>query len=134
MGKYDDIIDMSHYRSAHRTPMPLENRAAQFAPFAALSGHDEAICETSRITDSYIELSNEDKLNLSKSISVALASRRLVKITYFVPDGNKAGGKYAEASGCISKVNETDRLVILDNGIAIPLDNLHSFSFLPNHN
>ena len=122
MGKYDDIIDLPHYRSPHRTPMPMENRGAQFAPFAALSGHDEAISETSRLTEGFAEPSDEEKFEISKTIREAYSNRNCMKIIHFIPDKSKGGGSYATSVGHISKVDEIDRLVILDNGLIIRMD------------
>ena len=128
MGKYDDIIDLPHHRSAFRTPMPMENRAAQFAPFAALSGHDDAISETSRLTTERVELSDSEKEEISKIIREASSSRKKVSITYFIPDKVKAGGSYATTSGRIVKIEEIDHLIILDHGLSLPLENILSIS------
>lgn len=126
MGKYDDIMELPHHRSHYRTPMSIENRAAQFAPFAALSGHDEAIAETSRLTNARIELTNEEKLEIARLIKDSYSSQESVSITYFIPDKAKAGGSYAAIRGRISKVDEYDHLVTLDNGIVLPMDNIKS--------
>lgn len=126
MGKYDDIIGLPHFRSPYRTPMPMENRAAQFAPFAALSGHDEAIAETSRFTDHHIDLTDEEKLLVSKIIQEAYSSQKFVAITYFVPDKSKTGGAYTSVEGQIYKIDETEHRITLDNGLVIPMDNIYS--------
>lgn len=129
MGKYDDIIDLPHYRSPYRAPMPIENRAAQFAPFAALSGHEEAISEITRLTNKQIELSNEEKLKISEKIRNAHSSHATVTIKYFIPDKAKTGGTYASIMGRISKVDEIEHLIILDKGLAIPMGDIYSISF-----
>lgn len=129
MGKYDDIIDLPHYRSPYRPPMPMENRAAQFAPFAALSGHDDAITETSRLTNARMELTNEEKIRMSKIIKEAYSSQKKVSITYFMPDKAKNGGSYVTTIGRISKVNELDHLIILDCALVLPFDDIYSISF-----
>lgn len=126
MENYDEIINLPHYRSPHRTPMPMENRAAQFAPFAALAGHDEALSETSRLTARRIELTNEEKVKLSKQISSAFEIGKRVKVIYFVPDKAKTGGSYAAVYGIISKIDRIDRTILLDNGTLIPIDNICS--------
>ena len=124
MGKYDDIINLPHHRSPYRTPMPIENRAAQFAPFAALSGHEEAISETSRLTTKRIELTNEEKIELSKNIAEAFSARHPVTITYFIPDSHKEGGRYSTTTGIIIKIDETDKTLTLSSGLTLLLSNL----------
>ena len=124
MGKYDDIIHLPHYKSPYRKPMSIENRAAQFSPFAALSGHEEAISETSRLTAKYIELTNEEKIELSNNITEAFSARRPVTITYFIPDSHKEGGRYSTTTGTIIKVDETDKTLTLDSGLTLQLSHL----------
>lgn len=92
--------------------MPMENRAVQFAPFAALTGHDEAINETARFTDSKIDLSDAEKTRLSKRLVHALEAHSTVTVTYYVPDAHKTGGKYVTASGIIKKVDEYEGCLI----------------------
>lgn len=126
MENYEDIIELPHYRSPFRTPMPIENRAAQFAPFAALTGHDDAISETARLTDVRIELSNEEKLEISKKIQEAYAGDKTVAITYFVPVKTKTGGTYTTTIGRISKIIEAVALLTLDTGAIIPIGSIYS--------
>lgn len=128
MENYEDIIELPHYRSPFRTPMPIENRAAQFAPFAALTGHDDAISETARLTDVRIELSNEEKLEISKKIQEAYADDKTVAITYFVPDKTKTGGTYTTTIARISKIIEADALLTLDTGAIIPICSIYEIS------
>lgn len=128
MGKYDDIINFRHYRSPYRTPMPIENRAAQFAPFAALSGHDEAISEISRLTSTKIELTDEEKIEISKIIKEAHYNGHIVTITYFIPDNTKSGGGYTTTTGRISKVDKLGRQLILEKGFVILMDHIYSIS------
>lgn len=121
MSRYDDIIDLPHYEPRHRR-MTLENRAAQFAPFAALTGHGTAIAETARLTDSMAELSSEEQTLLSRKLNFAFEKRLNLTITYFLPDKLKAGGKYEITQGTIKKIDETERLLILTDGTLLPLD------------
>ena len=86
MGKYDDIIDLPRHVSLYRKPMPMANRAAQFAPFAALNGHEEAIEETVRITERKKELSEEEISEISKGLSLAISEGLPLKIIFFCPD------------------------------------------------
>lgn len=122
MGKYDDIINLPHHVSPVHPPMPMENRAAQFAPFAALTGHAAAIEETGRVTSEKIELSDEEKVNLSRRLEYAIHHRAIVTITYFLPDSYKKGGRYVSYSGMIKRIDEYDHEVVLTDGKVITLD------------
>ena len=124
MSKYDDIINLPHHVSAIRIPMSLENRAAQFAPFAALSGHDYAIAETARITMEKPELSAEDLERLSRKLIYAIEQDAEIRITYFQPDALKQGGSYREICGKVKKIDETDSQLILADHSVIPLDSI----------
>ena len=122
MEKYDDIINLPHHVSDYHKPMPMENRAAQFAPFAALSGHNEAISETARLTDMPRELSEDEQTRLTKKLNYVLENDSCVIITYFFPDRTKTGGTYKRVIGLIKKYDEIDRTLILKDGKTIPLD------------
>ncbi|MDE5881124.1 MAG: YolD-like family protein [Muribaculaceae bacterium] len=121
MSKYDDIINLPHNVSSVHPPMPMENRAAQFAPFAALTGHAAAIEETGRVTSKKIELSDEEKMNVSRHLEYALRHRAVVTITYFLPDPYKEGGRYVSYSGQIKKIDEYEHKVIMTDGKMISL-------------
>lgn len=121
MSDYDDIIDLPHYVSASRMPMSMESRAAQFAPFAALSGHDAAIAETARLTSAKSELSAEDFQRMSRRLSLALESASPVDITYFLPDETKQGGRYVAADGIVKRIDTVDGTLTLSDGRQIPL-------------
>lgn len=129
---YEDIIDLPHHVSARHPQMPLPNRAAQFAPFAALSGHDEAIKETARLTDSWAELDEEQKEKLDKQLQMLLAEMRKaparmpeITVTYFQPDARKDGGSYLSLSGSIKRIDER-RQILFTDGTALPMDNIIS--------
>ena len=115
MSRYDDIINLPHHVSKTRKPMSMENRAAQFAPFAALTGHDDAISETSRLTFSRIELSEDEQFSLTKRLEHAIKLQSSVDITYFQPDTFKEGGEYITVNGIIKKVDEYEGCVILSD-------------------
>ena len=117
MGKYDDIINLPHHVSDYHKPMPMENRAAQFAPFAALSGHDEAIAETMRLTESFKEISEDEKELLSRKLNYALENNSIVEITFFIPDKTKTGGHYKRVAGRIKKLEEYNTLILWDGSI-----------------
>ena len=122
MSKYDDIINLPHHVSSTRSPMPMENRAAQFAPFAALSGHDEAIEETARLTTEKPELSPEELDKLSRRLVYAIEKDAEIHITFYQPDILKQGGSILQAHGKIKKIDETEGLIILADNQSIKLD------------
>lgn len=123
--QYNDIIDLPHHVSATRPRMSMIDRAAQFSPFAALTGYDAAIKETGRLTDERIELSEESHAALDRKQQLLLdnlADRPEVSVTYFVPDEQKSGGTYVTVTGQVKKVDEFVRLLILTDGTKIPLN------------
>lgn len=126
MSRYDDIINLPHHVSKTRKPMSMENRAAQFAPFAALTGHDDAIYETSRLTSSRIELSEDEQVCLTKRLEYALQLQSSVNITYFQPDTLKEGGEYITLNGIIKKVDEYESCIILSDKRKIRLADILS--------
>lgn len=124
--RYEDIINLPHHVSSRHRPMPLLNRAAQFAPFAALTGHDAAIAEMARHTSDRVELSPADQTILSRRLAIALKSSSRVVITYFHPDPVKNGGCYLTVSGEIKKLEKNDGVLTLSSGHTIPLANIFS--------
>lgn len=126
MSRYDDIINLPHHVSKTRTLMSMENRAAQFAPFAALTGHDAAIAETARLTSEKPELSAEEHDKLSRRLVYAIEKDAIIRITYFQPDSLKQGGSYCQTEGRVKKIDEFDGLIILCDKQSIPLDNVMS--------
>ena len=124
---YDDIIDLPHHVSATRPHMPTIDRAAQFAPFAALTGYDAAIKETARLTDERIELdeSMQDALcNRLQIIADRVKEHPEVAITYFQPDAKKRGGAYVTSEGTVKKVDGYERIVVMTDGTAVPIDEI----------
>lgn len=121
MGKYDDIINLPHHVSQYHKPMPMTNRAAQFAPFAALSGHDEAIAETMRLTESQKELSDDEISRLSRKLNIAIDRNLPVEITYFSPDKTKVGGYYKSVGGIIKKWDKFGNILIMKDSTIIPV-------------
>ena len=99
MGAYDDIIDLPHPTSARHPRMPMRDRAAQFSPFAALTGHGAAIAETARLTDQKIELAEDEKAVLDQKLRLLLETGGEGTFTWFLPDAKKEGGSYAGAVG-----------------------------------
>ena len=128
-GRYDDIINLPHHVSATRPQMSMMDRAAQFSPFAALTGYDAAIKETGRLTDEKIEMDEEalNILNLKYQILIDnLDDMPEVTFTYFKPDERKAGGAYLEVTSIVKKVDDFEKLIVMENGTKIPMDDILS--------
>lgn len=128
---YDDIIDLPRPVSPRRAKMPLLGRAAQFAPFAALSGYDGAVQETTRLTDRCIELDEENLALLDQQLTrlmSAIAEHPEVTFTCFEPDEKKAGGAYRSVTGRVRRIDETGREIILTDGRRIPMDRIYGLS------
>ncbi len=127
MNPYADIIDMPHHVSNTRPQMPMADRAAQFSPFDTLVGYDEAILETSRLTDARPALSEEAMAALDvkwQFLAKNLDRKPAVTITYFVPDARKAGGALVTAHGTVKKADTFERYMLLCDGTRIPLDDI----------
>lgn len=120
MHRYDDMLDLPHHVSATRPQMSMLNRAAQFSPFAALTGYDDQVKETARLTDKKIELSEDEKELLDKKLRVireqidsrSSADHVNISITYFHPDTHKVGGEYVTVSGTVKKIDLYERNII----------------------
>ena len=126
-GKYDDILRLPHHVSASRKPMAITARAAQFAPFAALSGYDAEVQEAGRLTDRPIEPDEYEKEALNARLQLLARHFReewVVSLVFFQPDERKAGGAYVTRTGTVKKLYETERLLTLTDGTVIPLDDL----------
>ena len=123
--RYDDIIDLPHFTSKTHPRMSPENRAAQFAPFAALVGYDAVIKETARLTDKRMVLDEDEKLVISSKLQLIqdnIKERPEVAFTYFLPDAKKSGGAYVVITGKVKKVDEHQRAVVMASGEVIPID------------
>ena len=121
--RYDDMLRLPRHQSATRPHMPVSDRAAQFSPFAALTGYDETVRETARLTKDRIELDENAKALLDERLRLLLEhlpERPVVSLVYFVPDLLKQGGSYATASGSVKKLDFLNRQIVLyaDNGIS----------------
>lgn len=130
--RYDEIINLPHHVSKTRPQMPMSDRAAQFAPFAALTGYDSAIKETGRLTDERIELDEEALAALDRKYQLlmdTLDDAPEVTIIYFQPDERKAGGQYVSATGTVKKVDTFGRRILLQDGTRIPLDSVYDLRF-----
>ena len=124
---YDDIIDLPHHVSATRPQMSMMDRAAQFSPFAALTGYDDAIKETGRLTDEKIEMDEDRKaaLDMKQAYLIEMIDEQPeISITYFLPDTKKSGGAYVTVTGNLKRFDEYERLLILTDGKKIPMDDI----------
>lgn len=127
MGKYDDIINLPHPEPYKRTRMSLYNRAAQFSPFSALTGHDDAIKETGRLTDRKIELEQDAVEDINRKlmwIKDNIKSKPTVVITHFIPDESKSGGRYVTEKYTVTKINDFTLCILTDNGTKIMPHNI----------
>lgn len=118
MNNYDDIINLPHHISVKHPRLSKEQRAAQFAPFAALTGYGDAIKETARITEDRIELDEEEKKKIDNKIlelKNKITEKPKVTITFFVPDTKKSGGEYVTIIGNLRRIDEYNKLLILED-------------------
>ena len=132
MKHYDDILHLPHPVSKKHRQMPIADRAAQFMPFAALTGYDSAIRETGRLTDEKIELDEEALTALDMKFQLlmkAIDEEPEASVTYFKPDQRKDGGAYLTETGKIGKIDEYQRLVIMRSGVRIPMDDILQIDF-----
>lgn len=124
---YEDIINLPHHISKARPQMSMQDRAAQFSPFAALTGYDAAIKETGRLTDVRLELGEEGKTALDRRqqyLFETIGDLPEITVTYFVPDEKKTGGAYVTVTGNLKRIEEYRRELILTNGKKIPMDEI----------
>lgn len=124
---YEDIINLERPISIKHPPLSMEQRAAQFAPFAALTGFGEQINETGRRTDSKIEIDEDIKIMLNEKLQIIkkeLKNKPKIKITYFIKDKIKSGGKYVDIEGIVNKIDECRNKIILENKLEIPIDDI----------
>ena len=122
---YKDIINNPHHTSKTRKRMSGLNRAAQFAPFAALTGYDASILEAARLTENRIELDDIGVENLNMKLNFIkehIKELPEITVTYFVPDTKKSGGAYVKYSGTARIIDEIDRVIIFTDGTKIKIE------------
>ncbi|MBQ8812931.1 MAG: hypothetical protein IJZ85_00315 [Lachnospiraceae bacterium] len=128
--KYEDIINLPHHISKTRPQMSMIDRAAQFSPFAALTGYDAAVKETARLTDERIELDESRMAMLDERLQmirerIMSDEQPEVTITYFQPDERKVGGVYVSVSGCVKRIDEYARAVVMKDGSQVSIDDIY---------
>ena len=124
MSRYDDIINLPHHVSPTRQRMSIHDRAAQFAPFAALVGYDDAVAETARLTVVRPELDEQEQRAINECLAYIanhIKEQPEARIKYFVPDEHKSGGAIIEVSGKVKKISATDGTIVLTDGCIIPI-------------
>ena len=126
---YDDIIHLPHHVSRNHPQMPLRDRAAQFAPFAALTGYEAAVEETARLTAERRELDPQEAEELNRRLATLISrlpDRPEVTIEYFVPDERKSGGAYVTETGVVRHISITERVLVMESGTEIPMEDVVS--------
>lgn len=127
MSKYDDIINLEHYELKYHTKMSMESRAAQFAPFAALTGYSEEIKEVSRLTDDRIDMFDDYKLIIDRKlqeIKEHINERLKVSVIYFIKDNKKKGGKYIEYIGVVRRIDLVNKIIVFIDGKKINIKDI----------
>lgn len=127
--KYDDMLHMPHHISSRHLPMSSRDRAAQFSPFAALSGYEAALDESARVTQQKKELDEQEKERINAALIAIMeniAARPVLSITHFVPDELKCGGRYAVTNAAVKRVDECGGFLVLTDGKKIALDDIIS--------
>ena len=127
---YDDIIRLPHHVSEKHPQMALSDRAAQFSPFAALTGYEAAVDETTRLTDEKIDLS-EDRIAAISELLASLQPEDAVSAVYFVPDRRKSGGAYLPVSGTVKRIDSVQGALLLTDGTVIPFEDIFTMEKLP---
>ena len=124
---YEDMLYLPHHQSTKRKHMSLHDRAAQFAPFAALNGYEDAIEETGRLTEEEMILDETAVAKINEQLqylSAHVGEHITVSVTYFKPDERKSGGTYLTDIGVVKRVDETNHFLIMDNGVAISMEQI----------
>ena len=129
MKPYEDMLDLPRPRISGHPRMDRKKRAAQFAPFAALSGHGTAIAETARLTERRIELDEDVKAALDfkqQMLMDRIDEHPDVSVTWFQPDGKKDGGRYVTTTGRLKRIDEVERVLVMEDKTTVPLDDIIS--------
>ena len=132
-GPYDNIIDLPHPTSKKHPRMSMEERAAQFAPFAALTGFGGVIRETGRLTDRRVELGESDRAELERTLNFLDSQEEehpAVQVAYFLPDARKEGGAYVTVTGRLKRIDQTKGMLLLQEGTQIPIRDILSVGII----
>ena len=126
---YEDIVDLPHHISKKHPQPTMADRAARFAPFAAITGYEEMVLEEARVTDDRIEMDESSNAALNEKLNMILEfidEQPEVSITYFEPDKRKAGGAYVTVTGTVKRIDEYEHLVIMTDGKKINIDDIYN--------
>ena len=129
--RYDDMLYLPRHQSIKRPHMSMRDRAAQFSPFAALTGHDAAIAETARLTDKKLSLDEDAKIDLDEKLQFIMENldySPVVSITYFVPDKKKEGGAYLTMTGIVRRIDPVAKTVIFTDRRSIQIEDIYAIS------
>ena len=132
-GPYDNIIDLPHPTSKKHPRMSMEERAAQFAPFAALTGFGGVIRETGRLTDRRVELGESDRAELERTLNFLDSQEEehpAVQVAYFLPDARKEGGAYVTVTGRLKRIDQTKGMLLIQEGTQIPIRDIRSVGII----
>ena len=133
MRNYDDIINLSRPQYHDLPPMSIHDRAAQFSPFAALVGYDAAVEETARLTDSRREMEEDEINELNRQLSELnerLSERPKIRVTYFIRDKKKEGGRYASKVGNARTIDQAQNRIVFTDGESVPIKDMYSVVFI----
>ena len=133
MRNYADIINLSRPQYHDLPPMSIHDRAAQFSPFAALVGYDAAVEETARLTDSRREMEEDEINELNRQLSELnkrLSERPRIRVTYFIRDRKKEGGRYASKVGNARTIDQAENRIIFTDGESVPVKDMYSVVFI----
>lgn len=125
---YDDIIHLPHHVSPKRPGMSMTDRAAQFSPFAALTGYESVIQESGRLTDTVVELTDSGLQQINEKLGILAEHAHVtpqVTVTYFEPDRYKSGGTYVTVTGSVKRVDTYDQSLVLTDGREIPMEAIY---------
>lgn len=126
---YEDIVDLPHHISKKHPQPTMADRAARFAPFAAITGYEEMVLEEARVTDERIEMDESSKAALNEKLNMILEfvdEQPEVSITYFEPDMRKAGGAYVTITGTVKRIDEYERIVLMTDEKIIKIDEIYA--------
>ncbi len=133
MKNYDDIKDFSRPQYPDLPPMSIHDRAAQFAPFAALVGYEDAVEETERLTDSRREMEEDEIAELNRrlqELTECLNDRPKIRVTYFIRDKKKDGGRYASIIGNARVIDQLSNSIVFTDGCSVPVKDMYSIVFI----
>lgn len=133
LDRYQDMLDLPRPPSPSHAPMRRRDRAAQFAPFAALTGFGGVIRETGRLTDRRVELGESDRAELERTLNFLDSQEEehpAVQVAYFLPDARKEGGAYVTVTGRLKRIDQTKGMLLLQEGTQIPIRDIRSVGII----